>query len=196
MQLTEERIEEIIANSYKNFHAKGMDYLCLKRTEWHTQKVYFLDGDVTKIPEVINPHNHRYDFRTQVLAGVMSNSEYIETEESDGKVYQEFEWRTPLLGGDGFTWKKETRLFETKRFFYRKDGFYGMDARDFHTIRMHADQTVLLLDQWADIVPEDEPTITFVPDKTAPSLDGLYERFTADEITKRVKILNSLGMEL
>lgn len=59
----------LIQNSYRDFHAKGLDYVCLKRTPDHTVKVYFLDGDVSKVPEVVNPHDHRYAFETTVLSG-------------------------------------------------------------------------------------------------------------------------------
>lgn len=45
-----------------------------KRTPEHTRKVYFFDGKVSQLPEVVSPHDHRYDFTTTVLAGVMSTS--------------------------------------------------------------------------------------------------------------------------
>lgn len=180
-------IQEIIANSFKNFHVKGFDYLCLKRTPEHTRKVYFFDGDVSQLPEVVNPHDHRYDFRTTILSGVMSNSHYVEmAREGYGtKAYNEFEWRTPLNGGDGFTWKKESHLFETQRIFHRPGDDYYMKAREFHTIRIHAPGTVLILDQYEDVVPVGVPTRTFIQDKTAPDLDGLYERFTEDKAMAR-----------
>lgn len=34
--MDEQRIQMIIDNSFKNFHAKGLDYICLKRTPEHT----------------------------------------------------------------------------------------------------------------------------------------------------------------
>ncbi len=133
----------------------------------------------------MNPHDHRYDFRTTVLTGVMSNSIYV-PDQKHGVPCNEFEWRTPLLGGDGFTWRRELRLFEYQRFFYRPGTRYDMNAQDFHTIRMHADTTVIVLDQYEDIVPADQPTVTFMQDRKAPSLDGLYERFRPDQLLKRL----------
>jgi hypothetical protein len=112
-------------HSFKNFHVKGFDYLCIKRTPDHTRKVYFFDGNASQLPDVVHPHDHRYDFKTTILTGVMSNSHYTIDEEL-GKVYNEFEWRTPLNGGDGFKWKKETKLFENQRFFYRPGESYDM----------------------------------------------------------------------
>lgn len=191
MKPTEEQIAMVIANSYKNFHTKGLDYICLMRSSKLTRKVYFFDGDVSKLPEVVNPHDHRYDFNTVVLAGEMSNSLYTPSSITTDPMYNMFEWRTPLNGGAGFTFKREMRLRETTRHMYSSVGRqeYYMLADEFHTIRMHSDQALLLLDQYEDVVPIDAPTTTFMKEKQAPSLDGLYERFTEDEILKRLKVL-------
>ncbi|TPL42588.1 hypothetical protein [Mesorhizobium sp. B2-4-5] len=179
-------MDDMIQHSFRNFHVKGFDYLCVKRTPEHTRKVYFFDGNVSQLPEVVNPHDHRYHFKTTVLSGVMSNSVYV-PDDKHGKVYNEFEWHTPLNGGDGFTWKRETRLFEYQRVFYRPGTTYQMDAEDFHTIRMHAEGTVIVLDQYDDIVPIGQPTRTFMQERQAPNLDGLYEKFTPDQLKIRLK---------
>lgn len=176
----------MLAHSYRNFHVKGFDYLCLKRTPEHTRKVYFFEGNVAHLSEVVNPHDHRYHFETTVLTGVMSNSTY-EQDDLNGNVYNEFEWRTPLLGGDGFHWKRETRLFERQRFFYKPGDRYAMRAEELHTIRMHADTTVIVLDQYADVVPESVPTKTFMQERSAPSTDGLYDKFKPEELRQRLK---------
>ena len=49
-------IDNVIENSFKNFHAKGLDYICLSRTPQLTLKLYILDGDASESPEVVNPH--------------------------------------------------------------------------------------------------------------------------------------------
>lgn len=188
--LSEEHICMMLENSYKNFHVKGFDYICLRRAPEHTQKVYFFDGNVSHLPEVVNPHDHRYDFNTTVLCGHMSNSHY--RFDNNGQVYQQFEWNTPLNGGDGFHWKKETKLFETVRHFYKPKDSYFMKAEEFHTIRMHKEGTVILLDQYEDCVPVGKPTLTFMGDKKAPDMNGLYERFNADEIIKRYNQIKEL----
>lgn len=188
MKLSEEFVQNLVDHSFKDFHVKGFDYLCLERSPKHTRKVYFFDGEVSQLPEVVNPHDHRYDFKTTVLTGVMSNSTYHEDTLpflEGGKTYHEFEYRTPLNGGNGFTYKKTTKLFERQRFFYRAWEHYNMRAEEFHTIRMHAPGTVLVLDQYHDRVPVDVPTRTFVSDKKAPNLDGLYKRFTEDQAIER-----------
>lgn len=178
-------LDDMIEHSFRNFHVRGFDYLCLKRTPEHTRKVYFFDGNVSQLPEVVNPHDHRYDFITTVLSGVMSNSVY--TIDPVGEVYNEFEWRTPLLGGDGFTFRREMRLLETQRFAYKRGQSYLMRAEEFHTIRMHKEGTVIVLDQFEDLVPNHVPTRTFMKEKQAPSLDGLYEKFTPDQLLARLR---------
>lgn len=181
----------MIANSYRNFHVKGFDYLCVKRTPQHTRKVYFFDGKVSQLPEVVSPHDHRYDFATTVLSGVMSNSTYREApmgaRHAFARVYNEFRWDTPLNGGDGFAFNKETLLIEDKRLRYRPGETYHMLAEDLHTIRMHTEGTVIVLDQYADRVPVGHPTRTFMLDREAPKLDGLYERFTPDQLMARLQ---------
>jgi len=195
--LNEKQLAEAVTNSYKNFHTKGLDYICLSRSLTLTRKVYFFDGDVSKLPEVVNPHDHRYDFRTTVLRGHMSNSHYLPVVDG-GDMYNMFEWRTPLNGGDGFTFRQEMRLNEIQRTLYgdsHRQMDYYMQAHEFHTIRMHSDQCVLLLEQFSDVVPLDKPTLTFMKEKQPPSLDGLYERFTEDEILKRLDTIKHLLWE-
>jgi len=191
--MDEQRIQMIIDNSFKNFHAKGLDYICLKRTPEHTRKAYFLNGDVTKLPDVVNPHDHRYHFDTTVICGTMSNSRYLESD--NGVLYQQFEWRTPLNGGDGFTWVKEARLEEITRATHMSGQKYRMMADEFHTIRMHSDQVIIILDQYEDVVAVDQPTLTFMQSDKAPDLNGLYERFTADDVFDRLAVLRDFGIE-
>lgn len=192
-------IEQMIEHSFRDLHVKGFDYVCLKRTEGHTRKVYFFDGEVSKLPDVVSPHDHRYDFMTTVLCGAMSNSTYREIESPHAsdlwETYNEFEWRTPLNGGDGFTFKKETKLMETKRVSYARDASYTMFAEQFHTIRMEQPGTIIMLDQFHDRVPVGVPTRTFMLDRKAPNLDGLYRKFTADELMARLNLIEALGVE-
>ncbi len=187
------QLDEMIEHSFKDLHVKGFDYVCLKRTPQHTRKVYFFDGRVSQLPEVVSPHDHRYDFMTTVLAGVMSNSTYRPTAHV-GTTYNEFEWRTPLNGGDGFTFKQETKLIETQRFQYANGEAYFMRAEDFHTIRMKQEGTVIMLDQFEDRVPLGKPTRTFMLNSKAPNLDGLYNKFTPDEHLYRLRQIEALGI--
>lgn len=186
-------IETIIENSFKNFHSKGLQYLCLRRTPHLTQKVYFFEGDVSKLPEVVNPHDHRYDFETHVLAGTVENRFYC-SEQDPHSPYTHFmrEWRTPLNGGTGFGDEAIpcfVKVVESNT--YNSGQSYFCKATDIHTLQIHADQTVLLLNQFEDRKLRCRPTHTFFETDEKPVLTGLYEKFTADEI---ISLLRKLGL--
>ena len=177
-------MDEVLANSYKDFHQKGFDYICLKRSPFETLKLYFFDGDASKLPEVVSPHDHRYDFGTTVVAGASENVWFLPDEA--GERYNAFAYRTPLNGGDGFTFTGEARLRETRRKAFQAGQHYHMLAEGLHTIRIVENETVLFLRQYEDRVPLDRPTQTFIRGDKAPSLDGLYSRFTADQVVDRL----------
>ena len=176
-------IDAVLENSFKNFHTKGFDYICLKRSAAYTQKLYFFDGDASKLPEVVNPHDHRYDFTTKCIAGEVENIIYEEDQER-GNTFQVYKYFTPLNRGKGFKWAGETRLTEKSRESYKPGDNYFMTHDQLHTIRMVKNETVIMLGQFEDVVPVGEPTRTFA--QTMPSLEGLYDRFTADEIIAKL----------
>ncbi|PBC38567.1 hypothetical protein CJ179_38905 [Rhodococcus sp. ACS1] len=184
-------IDAVLENSYKNFHTKGFDYICLKRSDRYTQKLYFFDGDVSSLPEVVNPHDHRYDFATTCIAGEVENVLFERSIKAayNGEPalrYEVFKYRTPLNGGNGFEWFAESMLRETSRVAYKPGETYLMKYNQLHTIRMVKPETVIMLEQFEDRIPLTMPTRTYVRGKTPPSLDGLYDRFTADEIIARL----------
>lgn len=189
--VAEENIGSLLGASYRNFHAKGLDYVCLHRSPEYTIKAYFLDGDVTKVPEVVNPHDHRYAFKTTVFAGAMADHRFTRGE---GDVYQAFDYMTPLNGGNGFTFRGEERLSIAESTFLPVRAQLSTRATHLHTIQMLSNQTVLLLEQFADEVPMDSPTSTWVRNgQPAPDTSGLYDRFTADQFRSRVEIIRILN---
>ena len=196
IKLDEELLLNVLANSYKNFHVKGFDYICTQRSENLTLKYYFFDGDVSKMPEVVNPHDHRYDFRTTVLNGSMVDYRFqqVAMDRPFGQVFNKFKYMTPLNGGNGFTYDGEIRLNRTasKRL---ENGFQLFSpAEQIHTISMREDHTVIRLEQQRDVVPLDQPTTTFSFDEVMPDSTGLYERFTVDEVIDRLHQI--IGLEL
>jgi hypothetical protein len=180
-------IDQVVRNSFKDYHVKGFDYLCLRRSDAATDKLYFFDGDFSRMPEVVNPHDHRYDFDTTVVCGASQNVWFQECGPDDrgAKRFNRFAYRTPLNGGNGFCFDGETNLREYDRITRRAGESYHMQADELHTIRIIANETVLFLRQYADVVPLDAATQTFTQGD-APSLDGLYARFTADEVVARL----------
>jgi len=187
-----DNIEEIAANSFRDFHCKGLDYVCLLRRPQLTLKAYFFEGDVSRAPEAVVPHDHRYDFYTTVLCGSVMNREFRES--SVGEVYQRFSYETPLNGGDGFAWECETRLqhLGTKTF-VPSTGYFS-EAAGLHTISIADPLTVLLLAQFEDKV--DGPTSAFRAGdgRQEPSLDGLYSKPDEDYVKRRLRQLRGLGI--
>jgi hypothetical protein len=177
-------MEEVIATSFRDYHVKGFDYICLKRSPQITVKLYFFDGDLSNIPEVVNPHNHRYCFRTICVAGAVDNFWY--RRDMLGKPFQRFAYRTPLNGGKGFTWDSEDHLAIDGHRRVEAGRVYFMQAHEIHTIRIAQSETVLALLQYEDVIHDDVPTRTWTRDKEPPSLDGMYRRFDADTIRDRL----------
>lgn len=143
----------MLQNSYRNFHAKWFDYLCLKRTPELTLKAYFFEGDVSRLPEVVMPHDHRYAFQTYCLSGKVLDRSYHQVRDprvrclADVKPYDAFDYLTPLNGGSGFEWTEEVWLHCPwhKQLTRGPGGSYRHDPADIHTIQIAGDQTVLLL---------------------------------------------------
>jgi len=185
----------VLDQSYRNFHAKGLDYLCLKRSAEHTVKVYFFDGDadLSALPEIVMPHDHRYDFDTVCIAGEVSNKEFARCAPfADAVRHEEFAWDTPLLGGHGFSHVGEAWLTEASVCDYRAGDRWRSGASVIHTLQIRRAGTIIRLDQFHDVVAVGTPTSTFRKadepgDIVAPEIAGLYEPMTPDYALHRLR---------
>lgn len=192
-------IDLALQHSYKDFHAKGLDYVCLRRTPQLTIKAYFFDGLDQKPGEVINPHDHRYPFLTQCYSGVIRNKWYRPHALHQSGVteqYERFEWMTPLNGGDGFNWIGLSALENHRIEDFAAGDWYSMKYDELHTIQVMKPETVIVLAQFADALPLDHPTYTYTDSVEPPSLKGLYREFTADELVARINLLKDLADKL
>ena len=187
-------LDHVLDNSFKNFHVKGFDYLCVRRSARITDKLYFFDGDISKLPEVVNPHDHRYAFNTKVLAGRSKNTVYQPS--LTGQVYNRFDYLTPLNGGDGFHWSGYEHLDVASDHAYAKGEGYSSGPNDIHTISILEDRTILWLRQFEDVVPLGKPTSTYSVSDKAPALDGLYARMTPHDVIAKMRILSDIGYPL
>jgi len=182
-------LDTIAANSFRNFHAKGLDYLCLHRSPELTIKAYFYELGQDSAPEVVCPHDHRYPFSTHVLAGRSGHIRY--RDEAVGEpTHERFDWRTPLNGGAGFEWSAEARLDVRSHEQFAQGQSYWCDHDEIHTITINRSDTVLLLYQHADTLPIDLATSTYAPlGSPAPSTAGLYDRMTLADAEKRLRMI-------
>jgi hypothetical protein len=185
-------LDEVRRHSFRDFHAKGLDYLCLKRSPHLTRKVYFFEGNLDKLPEIVMPHDHRYAFETRVLTGRLANRVYCRGGRS-AQPFERFDFMTPLNGGDGFTWRETDRLSCVMERAYTRGQTYLSTASDIHTLQIQSDQTVIMLDQFEDVVPLDAPTRAWRKgDKQPPNLSGLYREMTMDDVLHRMAIVSEL----
>lgn len=181
-------IDTVCANSFRNFHVKDFDYLCLSRTPELTRKVYFFEGNLDKLPEIVMPHDHRYPFTTTVLSGGVHNTTYSKMRGNFSRLYNQFSYLTPLNGGDGFEWIGEVELYEVSRLGYTRGRHYHSEHNDIHTLNIRCEGTVIMLEQLADVVPLTQATSSYclADSREGPCLDGLYDRMTADHAVKRI----------
>lgn len=183
-------IEHICQHSFTDYHAKGVDYLCLRFSPSVVYKVYFLP-EVTLFNGLVNPHNHRYLSHTRVLKGSVTELKYIEAER--GNVVQAFNWDTPLNGGEGFSWARETRLLAISAATHEPDcwGTYATDFNEIHTLEVNVPDTIIFQRQFVDEVPKALPTQTFVhgTNREPPSYKGFYNRMTPDRARELLKRL-------
>ena len=196
---TDEQIAHMVEHSYRDFHAKGVDYLCLSRTPELTRKVYFFDEVDSSASDVVAPHDHRYRFETTVLQGVLTNVRYRRAlaDAPGARAYEQFAYMTPLNGGAGFAWETEAWLEPIHDADYFPSSRHHHDPHELHTIRV-TPFTVIVLDQFEDIVPLDQPTRTWLPagKRQPPSLDGLYSRMDADRALWRLQQYEALRAAL
>jgi hypothetical protein len=182
-------IEDMLAHSYRDFHVKGFDYICLKRSAEETIKIYVFGDGLANLSDVVNPHDHRYDFHTDVLAGCLVNKTYVPSHA--GTPYRRLNYATPLNGGSGFSLAGMTALSEVSEWAFARGERCYMLAEQIHTIQV-LPGTILKITQGPDRnVPV---TSTFTRDAEIPNLDGLYNRFTEGQLMDRLRhILDVVG---
>ena len=180
-------MDTALNNSYKNYHTKGLHYLCLKRSEKLTEKLYFISQEAA-CRHLVVLHDHRYDFYSRVLVGRCMN--ILFEEGSDGIKYNEFVYDTPLNKGAGFLRKGETSLAVESMDDYQPGEYWTQLAEEIHTIQCDRN-TILYQRQYEDRIVG--PTRAFSEKNELPSLAGLYQPMTEDDIYLSVRKLVSIG---
>lgn len=181
--------DEAVKHSYKDYHTKGLNYLCLHRNLALTIKLYyFREGEYKNNADnmLVNPHNHAYNFSTYCLFGTACNYNF---EKIEGKGWHELEYATPLNpNGKETKMVGECDLRMVKRDKLWQNDNYTLHHDKIHSISVSAQQnTCLLLFQHAD-VPK-WTTSLFMRKPEPPDLRGLYNRFTASELRDLVQEL-------
>jgi len=145
--ISDDEINALAKNSVENHHVNGIQYLCLHRSNDLTVKVYFIPG-YANINDgyLVNPHNHRYDFDSEVISGEIEHHRFKVTK---GKG----EWEQL-----GYCHKKkdiehletEVRLKTYKIESHKEGSGYHTDANEIHTLKVIV-PTILGLIQYKDV---------------------------------------------
>lgn len=185
-------IQECINNSFKNYHTVGLDYVNLLRTDRLTLKLYFIDPirvQPSKDGYLVNLHNHRYNFSTQVLYGSVT---HLLFEEKEGEGWFRYDYNSDNSKDSRFQFVKETGLTVVDADYYVQGESYLCDIHQIHTLKLHEKPTCLLLHQYNDILMDG--TKFYSRENTPPTLNSdLYQRFTTNEI---INYLGQLHLEL
>jgi hypothetical protein len=185
-------IQDCINNSFKNYHTVGLDYVNLLRTDRLTLKLYFIDPSRVQPSQdgyLVNLHNHRYNFSTQVLYGSVS---HLLFEETEGKGWFRYDYNSDNSKDSRFQFVKQTGLETLEDTLYKQGETYLCDIHQIHTLRLAGEPTCLLLHQYNDIMMDG--TKFYSRENTPPTLNSdLYQRFTTDEI---IDYLGRLHIEL
>lgn len=184
--------EKSAQNSFRHFHAKGLTYVNLLRTTDLSVKLYITEPGTKHNDQgyLVNPHTHRYNFFTHVLEGWMENVMFDQIPHRGGSPVEEwwhFNYCTPLAGeeGAGFTRLGLEFMSPVSTQQLHAGGSYYLDCSQIHTIRVAPDtRTVLLLAQFRDV---QQNTAFYSKDPVEPSMVGLYERMSADEVRHIVR---------
>lgn len=180
-------MDTAMEHSFCNYHAKGLHYLCLKRSDDLTEKLYFIDHDASD-RHVVVPHDHRYDFTSETLVGECQN--ILFEEDPRGGDWFKFRYDTPLNGGKGFLSDGRTKLIARSAHPFVRGQWFKEAAEEVHTLRC-AEGTILFQRQYADRVTE--PTVAYSSSSALPNTSGLYDLPTEDFIFDCARKLISAG---
>lgn len=185
--------EEAANHSYTNFHAEGVSYVNLLRTDRLTLKLYtFNNVRHNEQGYLVHPHNHGYNFTHQTLCGIIQNHIFSLKGGDDWNMYQ---FDTPLNGGKGLIKVWPCGLTRLDTFSLPVGRNYYLTTEELHTLGVKTDYAAALLCQFHDVNPG-IPTIMLAPAGENPDCEtGLYIRMQAwqgrqeiehfrDEVTK------------
>ncbi len=84
----EHNIDEMCAQSIKNFHFPGLNYVCFQFSPTQTIRLYIVEPVDNLDTTNVNIHNHLYDSQLLVLRGQITNTTYrLDNERDDYNIY-------------------------------------------------------------------------------------------------------------
>ncbi|EFC48113.1 predicted protein [Naegleria gruberi] len=183
-------LKKLCEHSFKDYHVRGVNYLCLERSCNITTKVYLLDPVEHGKGYVANPHNHRYHFKTTVLNGSLKNLVFEERQAQED--HSDLYWKYAYFHHTHQFERLNKVLLHLNHIDHCEVGeSYDLSPNEIHTIQVsEKEPTVLFLQQYPDVVPESYPGEFYCRESSPPNVDGLYQRYSEEEVRDlREKIL-------
>lgn len=160
-------VEKAAQFSAINHHVVGLNYLNLHRSDNFTLKLYLIEEQANnESGYLVHPHNHRYEFSTQVLAGRIGNVVFddvgVRPHKSEQRLYEDdiagggdfaadkfkYSSEAGLIGAPEYTWLD---IDTGKSAGYGAGGSYYLKTDQIHTLFTWPEPTLLALSQFADI---------------------------------------------
>lgn len=167
--------EKLALSSFANYHARGVEYLCLHRDPRLTVKAYFISGAVEHNERgwIVWPHTHRYAFEHWTLAGTIVHHRFRIEAGEDWTAFAFADRRPrPLV---------PVRLFERGRESLPAGAHYAMLPDEIHTISNPAQERAVAIQiQYGD---RRELSALFAPTSARVSCGGdrsLYQHMPVE----------------
>ena len=127
-----------------NHHVNGLNYLCLMRSSELTVKIYYIPEEKNiHYGHLVNPHNHRYEFDSEVISGRVVHSRFKKVSGARMIEYM-YDFKTAQTAPCGAC--DLIRIDEENHF---PGGKYFVDTSEIHSIKTFG-PTVIYLTQYAD----------------------------------------------
>ena len=190
----EHNIDYMVDNSIKDFHFKGLNYICFQFTPHLTVRLYVIEPSEPVDTKNVNIHNHLYDSQILVLTGGLTNNVYKKVE---GNEYNHYYLTSALCPTNK---SKEIKLDSLGKCGLEKTNIIKLSVGDTHfqnhtEIHNVENDTTKLTGFMVFEFPtvKDNSTLFSKKDfgKTIPT-DNCYNRFTSSEIIKIVNNVISL----
>jgi len=197
-------VDKSLANSYKDYHVKGMDYLNLHRTSELTVKYISCDGALEQLNKkynlALNPHTKQYNQSIILLDGILDIVTFNYVERAL-PIDQPKAFSAATNGHNRFNYVSLLRN-EISTFDYQDTGYLTIKEEvrlsehgdnihikfdEIQSFRVIGDTKFLVLQYRTLKKPFTE---FYQQNAVAPQLDDLYKKFTVNEITGKINLLD------
>jgi hypothetical protein len=185
-------MEKCLKNSFKNYHTEGLWYINLFRDLDYTVKLYFMmPGLIANRNNgyLVSPHNHAYNFTTEVLFGSVRHiimSEQVPQE--DNSQWYKYSYHSSRKPNDRLEFVGRTNLGIESDINYTQGQAYYVDTNMLHSLIVPEHElTCLLLHQYEDKILDG--TDFFSVEPVAPSFKNTYMEYKPSEINMLLDVL-------